>query len=461
MSLVIIGSGPGGYIAALKAAQLGQKVTVIESKSVGGTCLNKGCIPTKALIASTTLLSKIREADAFGIELSGDPAPNLEKMMARKDKIVATQAKGIMSLFKSWGITYLEGRGKLTGKNSVEVTVPDGSTETLDAENIIIATGSRPAAIPSLPIDGEAIISSDEALELSVIPKSILIVGAGVIGCEWAGIFRDLGAEVTVIELMDRALATEDTEISALMAREFKKKKIKLMTGIKIETLEPAGGGVRATLADGKEVQAQKALVSIGRSFNSQGLGLEELGIELDKRGAIKVDTAMLTSANGIYAIGDVTGGMLLAHTASAEGIVAARNICGEDARMDYSCVPSAIFTSPEVGSVGLRDFQAQEQNIPIRTGTFQYRGLGKAHAMGEIAGFMKLISHAESDVLLGAHIMGAHASDIIHEAVLAIKKGFKASDIASTIHAHPTISEGLMEAAENVDGQAIHSLRQ
>ncbi|KKL64172.1 hypothetical protein LCGC14_2167710, partial [marine sediment metagenome] len=300
-------------------------------------------------------------------------------------------------------------------------------------------------------------LTSDHALALNKIPESIAIVGAGVIGCEWAFIFRELGSEVTLIEMLPRALATEDTDVSALLAREFKKKKIKLITETSVSKVVIENDCIVARLLKGTEIVAEKLLVSIGRAFNTSGLGLETVGVKTGKRGEILVDEQMRTNRPGIYAVGDVTGGILLAHTASTEGVVAARNICGEKASMDYSCVPAAIFTSPEIASVGIRDFEAQEQGIATRTGTFQYRALGKAHAIGEITGFFKVIADANTDKVLGVHIVGANASVIIHEAALAIRNGLTSRDIAATIHAHPTLSEGLFEAAEDVHDNAIH----
>ncbi|MCK4910984.1 MAG: dihydrolipoyl dehydrogenase [Thermodesulfovibrionales bacterium] len=457
MSLVVIGSGPGGYVAAIKAAQLGQSVTIIEDTEVGGTCLNRGCIPTKALIASTSLLSKARELDKYGIDLNGTVSPNLEKIMARKDKIVSTQVKGIRGLFKSWGIKLLEGKGRLLEGKTVEVLLNDGSSISIEADNIIIATGSSPAHIPAFPVDGINVLTSDHALVLTEIPKSMVIVGAGVIGCEWAFIFRELGALVTVVEMLPRALATEDTEVSALIAREMKKKKIKLMTETSVSKVVVESDHIVTKLLNGPDVVAEKMLVSIGRAFNSTGLGLEEVGVKTGKSGEILVDEQMRTNIKGVYAVGDVTGGMLLAHTASAEGIIAARNICGQEVKMDYSCIPAAIFTSPEIASVGLRDFQVHEMGIKTRTGMFQYRALGKAHAIGEIVGFFKIIADEETDRVLGAHVVGSEASVVIHEAAVAIRNGLTSKDLARTIHAHPTLSEGLMEAAEDVHGEAIH----
>lgn len=458
MHIAIIGAGPGGYVAALKAAQLGAQVTVIEDAELGGTCLNRGCIPTKALLYSSQMYAKAHELHKYGIELEGKLSANLGKMMERKDKVVDVQVKGIKALFKSWGINHIQGRGRLAADGAIEVTAPDGSGETINADKIIIATGSRPAEIPTFPFDGKTILSSNDALTLSAIPKSMIIVGAGVIGCEFAGIYRELGTEITMAELLPRPVATEDTDVSTLLTKELKKKKIKLLTSTGVDKVTTDSDGVTATLSDGKELKAEVMLVSIGRAFNSDGLGLKEMGVETGKRGDIKVNAKMETSVEGIYAVGDVTGGILLAHTASTEGIVAAKNACGIQAEMDYTCVPAAIFTSPEIASVGLRDFQIEEQGIKVKTGTFQYRGLGKAHAMGEISGFFKIIVHAETDKVLGVHIVGPHAADIIHEGALAINKGLTASDMSQTIHAHPTLSEGMMEAAEDVHNEAIHS---
>jgi dihydrolipoamide dehydrogenase len=457
VKLAILGAGPGGYVAAIKAAQLGVQVTVIEETEVGGTCLNRGCIPTKSLSASSEMLAKLRQSEDFGIELKGEIIPNLSKIIERKNKIVNTQVKGIRGLFKSWGITLKEGRGVLQSPSEIEVTLKDGSKETTTADKIIIATGSRPSQIPAFPFDGDRIISSNDAINLTDIPKSLLIVGAGVIGCEFACIFKELGSEVSIIEMLPRAVATEDIEISEQLERELKKKKIKLYTNVKVEKVDVKNDGVHAWLTDGKETVAEKTLVSIGRAFNSNGIGLETIGINKDIRGEIIVNEKMETNVPGIYAIGDVIGGLLLAHVASKEGITAAKNVMGGDERIDYSVVPAGIFTSPEIGSVGLREYQAAEKGIKVRTGHFQFRTLAKAHIMGEISGFFKIVSEETTDRILGVHIIGPHASDLIHEAAIAIKKGLKTKDIAETIHAHPTLSEGMMEAADDVHGEAIH----
>ncbi len=458
MKLTIIGAGPGGYVAALKAAQLGAQVTVIEDTEVGGTCLNRGCIPTKALVASAEALHKARSLDDYGIDISGEIIPNLARIIERKNKVVSVQVKGIRSLFKSWGVTLVEGRGMILTPEKVEVQKKDGSIDVIETDKLIIATGSRPAQIPIFPFDGEHIMSSDDALNIKSIPKSLIIIGAGVIGCEFACIFRELGTDVTMVEMVPRAVSTEDPEISEVLEKELKKKKIKLMTGVKVERVEGQHDGIHVYLADGKELIAEKLLVSIGRSLNTENIGIEALGIKKGSRGEIAVDEKMETNIGGIYAIGDVTGGILLAHMASKEGIIAEYNACGIEKKIDYSVVPAAIFTSPEIGSVGLREHHAQEKGMKIKTGHFQFRGLGKAHAMGEIAGMLKIVADADTDKVLGVHIIGPHASDLVHEGALAIKSGLTVRELANMIHAHPTLAEGLMEAAEDVHGEAIHA---
>lgn len=457
MRVVILGGGPGGYVAALKASQLGVQVTVIEKDEVGGTCLNLGCIPTKTLIASTEVLNKVRNLAEYGIELDGSVSPNLTKIMERKNKVVLIQVKGIRGLFKSWGVNLIEGKGVLLSPEKIEVEKRDGTRETVEADRIIVATGSRPAQLPTFPFDGDNILSSDDAITLREIPKSTLIVGAGVIGCEFGCIFNELGTEVTMVEMLPRAVSTEDLEISELLEREIKKKKIKLLTGVSVTRVEKQTDGMHSFLSDGKEIVTEKILVSIGRALNSEHIGLEAVGIEKGKRGEIIVNNKMETNVKGVYAIGDVVGGFLLAHKASREGIVAAFNACGKEMSIDYSVVPAAIFTSPEIASVGLREHQAVEKGINIKTGHFQFRALGKAHAMGEISGFFKIIADANNDRILGAHIIGPHAADLIHEVAVAMNAGLKVKDISETIHAHPTLSEGIIEACEDVHGEAIH----
>ncbi|GBD96166.1 MAG TPA: dihydrolipoyl dehydrogenase [Nitrospirae bacterium] len=457
MKITVLGAGPGGYVAAIKAAQLGAEVTVIEESEVGGTCLNRGCIPTKTLIASAEVLHKARNAKSYGLELEGTVSPNIRKIVERKDRVVGVQVKGIRGLFKSWGVGLVEGRGVIADPGKVNVTLKDGSTEEVETDRIIIATGSRPAQIPVFPFDGEKILSSDNAISPDSIPQSLLIVGAGVIGCEFAFIYKEFGAEVTMVEMMPHAISTEDEEISLILERELKKNKIKLLAGIGVEKVDVKGDGVSVQLSNGKTIEAEKVLVSIGRAVNTEGIGLEAAGVKTGQRGEIIVDSRMQTNIEGIYAIGDVIGGIMLAHLASKEGIVAVENAMGGTSEVNYNVIPAAIFTSPEVGSVGLREKQAAEKGIKYKVGRFQFRSLGKAHAMGEIAGLFKIISEEETDKILGAHIIGPHASDLIHEIAVAMGKGLTVKDIANTIHAHPTLAEGIMEAAEDVHDAAIH----
>ncbi len=458
MRVTVLGAGPGGYVAAIKAAQLGAEVTVIEESEVGGTCLNWGCIPTKTLIASAEVLHKTRNAKNYGLELEGTISPNIEKIVERKNKVVGTQVKGIRGLFKSWGVRLVEGRGVIDTPGKINVTLKDGSTETVETDRIIIATGSRPAQIPVFPFDGKRILSSDHAINPDSVPESLLIVGAGVIGCEFAFIYKEFGSEVTMVEMMPNAVSTEDEEISKLLERELKKNKIKVLTNTSVEKVDVKEDGVSVQLSNGKSIDAEKVLVSIGRSVNTENMGLDEVGVKRGNRGEIIVDSTMQTNIEGIYAIGDVTGGIMLAHLASKEGVVAVENAMGGNSKVNYDVIPAAIFTSPEIGSVGLREKQVAEKGIKYKVGRFQFRGLGKAHAMGEISGLFKIIAAEETDKILGAHIIGAHASDLIHEVAIAMEKGLTVKDIAHTIHSHPTLAEGIMEAAEDVHDSAIHS---
>lgn len=457
MNIVVIGAGPGGYVAALKAAHLGAAVTVIERDEVGGTCLNWGCIPTKSLLASAEAFAQAKRLDDFGIDLVGEPAPNIAKIMERKNRIVGTQAKGIRALFKSWNISLISGTARIKNASTVEVTRPDGATDLVSADRIIIATGTRPAQLPAFPFDGHRIISSNEAVHLPAIPASAIIVGAGVIGCEFACILREFGCAVTMLEAMPRALMTEDAEIAEIFEKELKKKKIKLITDAKVIDATATETGVDVKLENGMTLSAETVLVSVGRAYNTEELGLAEIGIARGPRGEIAVNERLETSIPGIYAVGDVNGGILLAHVASKEGMIAASNACGFPAVIDYRIVPAAVFTAPEIASVGLREYQAQQQKIPYRLGRFPVRGLAKAHAMGDIAGLVKVIAHAETDLILGVHIIGPHAADLIHEGAMAMQAGQTAQELAAMIHAHPTLAEGLMEAAEDLHDAAIH----
>ena len=461
IKLTIIGAGPGGYVAAIRAAQKGAAVTLIEGAEVGGTCLNRGCIPTKTLIASAEALERTRTAADFGVLVSGEVSYDLTKIRERKDKVVATQVKGIRGLFKSWGVDLVEGRGTILSPDIVRVVRKDGAVADVKSDKVIIATGSRPAKLPGFPFDGESVITSDEAIQLTSIPKSLLIVGAGVIGSEFAFIYRSFGAEVTMVEMMAHAVSTEDEEMSELLERELKKAKIKLVTNVKVENVEKGPDGMMvARLSNKTEVRTERILVSIGRSMNSEDLGLDNAGVVIGRRGEITVNEKMETNVPGIYAVGDVTGNMMLAHVASRQGLVAVDNALGGDSRMDYTVVPAGIFTMPEIGSVGLREKQAIETGIRYKVGRFPFRGLGKAHAMGEITGMAKIIVDEATDKVIGVHLCGAHATDLIHEGALAIQMGATAQQLGAMIHAHPTLAEAIMEASEDVHKMAIHVMK-
>ncbi len=457
MKITILGAGPGGYVAAIRAAQLGAEVMVIEEGEVGGTCLNWGCIPTKTLIASAEVLHKAKNAKNYGLDLEGTITPNIERIVERKNKVVATQVKGIRGLFKSWGVRLIEGRGVIVNPGLIRVSFPDGSTSEVETDKIIIATGSKPAQIPVFPYDGTRILSSDHAINPDSVPESLLVIGAGVIGCEFAFIYKEFGSDVTMVEMMPNAVSTEDEEISQLLERELKKKKIKLLTNTSVDKVDVRDKGVSVALSNGKTIEAEKVLVSIGRSVNSREIGLEAVGVKTGQRGEILVDSSLQTNVGGIFAIGDVVGGIMLAHLASKEGMVAAENAMGAKSSVNYDVIPAAIFTSPEIGSVGLREKDVVDKGIQYKVGRFQFRALGKAHAMGEIAGLFKIISEASTDKILGAHIIGPHASDLVHEIAVAMEKGLTVKDIAHTIHAHPTLAEGIMEAAEDVHDMAVH----
>lgn len=456
--LTIIGAGPGGYVAAIRAAQKGALVTMIEKSAVGGTCLNWGCIPTKAILASAESLLRTRNASVFGIEVSGDVAYSLDRIRERKDKIVATHVKGINSLLKSWGVHLIPGRGLLLSPDVVRVVQEDGTTMDIKSDKVIIATGSRPARMQVFPFDGNQVITSDEAVLLRTIPKSLCIVGAGVIGSEFAFMYRAFGADVTMVEMAEHALSTEDEEISEIIEREFKKAGIKLMTGVSVKGIaKDSDSMLVSSLSSGQQVKSEMILVSTGRSLNSENLGLDEVGVATGKRGEILVNDMMETSIAGVYAIGDVTGKMMLAHVASSQALVAVDNALGGNTPMDYTAVPAGIFTMPEIGSVGMREKEAAASGIRYKIGRFPFRALGRAHIANEIVGLVKIIAEEGSDRILGMHICGPHAVDLVQEGVVAIQAGMTVGQLETAIHAHPTFAEAIREAAEDVHGHAIH----
>jgi len=454
--VVVIGAGPGGYPSAIRAAQRGATVAVVEKEKVGGTCLNWGCIPTKTLLASTELIAHAREAEKFGVKISGIEA-DWPAMMERKQSVTDTLVGGILQLLKANGIELVNGAASINSDKNVVVKTADGE-RVLEAGKIIIATGSDPAELPTFDFSQQAVMTSTDALALDHIPKSLIIVGSGVIGSEFACVFSTLGTEIVMLELMDRMLPTEDSRIAKQMKSTFRKMGVDVRTKTTVEeVLEYRPDGIKVKLSSGEELEAEKLLVSIGRKFNSAGLGLEELGVETDERGRIIVDQAMETSVDGIFACGDVVGGILLAHTATFEGLVAAENVTGGNATMNYHVVPACIFTTPEIGSVGLNSDRATEQGLDVKISRFSFGALGKALAMGEDYGFVQLVIDAKTDLVLGAQIMGPHASDLVHEVAVAMHMGATSADIANTIHAHPSLPEAIMEAAEAAHGKAIH----
>lgn len=457
--IVIIGAGPGGYVAAIRAAQLGARVTVVENQALGGVCLNWGCIPSKALLAVVELGDRVKKAEELGLRLQGAVSYDLARMVSRKNKVVEGLVRGIATLFKTWGIEHLDGTGELLDERTVRVVRRDGTDTRVQADAIILATGSSWPNLPLFPVDGRQIITSKEALDLTEIPAELVIIGGGVEGCEFASLYSGLGTRVTLIELMPRILPLEDEEVSTFMDRELKKRGVAVQTGTTVEKVERQNGTVRVVLKDGSSLTAEKLLVSIGRTLNSRGLGLEKVGVQVGPRGEILINNRLETNVPGIYAIGDVVGKAMLAHVASAQGKVAVENIMGHSREIRYEVVPAGIFTLPEIGRVGLTEQEARAQHR-LKIGRFRYMNLGKAHGTGETTGLFKVIADADSGAILGVHIVGAHAADLIHEAALAMQLGATASAVAQMIHAHPTLSEGMMEAVEDVDGLAIHLAR-
>lgn len=466
--IAILGAGPGGYVAAIRAAQLGAQVTVIEQQALGGVCLNWGCIPSKALLSVIELGDKLKKAEDLGILLPGPPRYDLARMVARKNKVVASLVKGIATLFNAWKIDVVEGRGRLVDARTIAVTAQDGSQRQVQADAILIATGSSWPNLGQFPVDGKTIITSKQALDLESAPQRMIILGAGVEGCECASLFSGLGTQVTMVELQAAVLPLEDDEVSVLMARELKKRGVDVRTGTTIQEAQVRDGLVVAHLKDGSTVEAEMLLVSIGRGFQSRDIGAEQAGIALGRRGEILVDDRMETNVPGVYAIGDVVGKAMLAHVASAQGKVAVENIMGHPTTIRYDVIPAGIFTLPEVGRVGLTERQARERaqmaghdpEQAVKVGRFRYAALGKAQATGDITGLFKVIADAATGRLLGAHIVGAHAADLIHEAALAMETGATVSQITHMIHAHPTLAEGFIEAVEDVEGCAIHQMK-
>jgi len=457
--LLIIGAGPAGYVGAIRAAQLGAKVCLVERAEVGGVCLNKGCIPTKTLTNFVDLLEKAKTLSKLGIRVDGVPAPDLAAAMRRKREIVSSQVKGIRTMLAGRGVTLVNGEASFADQRTIEVKHGD-SLARISGKKVLIATGSESSELPNLKFDGTTIISSSDALELEEIPRRVLVIGAGAIGCEFALILGALGSSVTMVEVMERVLPLEDHDVSAIVEREFKKRKVTLITSDSVESCLKSESGVKCTLESGREIDVDKVLVSVGRHLNTRGLGLEKAGVKCGEKGEIVVNEAMATEAPGVYAAGDVVGKKMYAHSASRESIVAVSNALGMRKVMDYSAVPSCVFTRPQVASVGITEKGAIDKGLQVKVGIFNLRALGMAHVLDEISGMVKIVADARTDVVLGVHIVGAHACELIHEGVVAVANKLTATSLGETIHAHPTLSEAVMEAAEAVHGLSIHSSR-
>lgn len=468
--LVILGGGTGGYVAAIRAAQLGLKTAVVEAGKMGGTCLHKGCIPSKALLRSAEVYATLKESEEYGITAK-EVGYDFSKVQERKQKIVDQLHKGVDYLMKQGKIDVFEGYGRILGPSIFSPTAGTISVEKTNGEenvmllpkNVIIATGSKPRTLPGLEIDGEFVMTSDEALQLEELPKSIVIVGGGVIGMEWASLFSDFGVEVTVVEYADRILPLEDAEISKEMARLFKRKKVKIVTSAKVlpETLAKGDGSVSIkALRNDKEEEftAEKMLVSVGRAPNVENIGLDNTDIRQEK-GAILVNEFFQTNESHIYAIGDVIGGLQLAHVAAHEGIVAVEHMAEQNPEpINYDHVAKCTYSRPEVANVGITEEEAIKRGYKVKVGKFSFKAIGKALVYGEHDGFVKIIADEKTNDLLGVHMIGPHVTDMISEAGLAMVLDATPWEIAHTIHPHPTLSEAMGEAALAVEGKQIHS---
>ncbi len=458
--LIVVGSGPGGYIAAIRATQLGMNVACIEAEKLGGVCLNIGCIPTKAMLTSAFLVNEMKSAEKHGIHAS-DMTFDLGPAQERSRKVADQLSRGIAGLFKKNKITHVQGYGRLLGGGRVEVDA-DGEKTTLEGDHIIVATGSRPRDLPSLKIDEDRIWSSTGALMQTRAPESLLIVGAGAIGMEFADVYDAYGTKITIVEALDRVLPLEDEEVSAFMARTYKKRGMDIHTGARFETADIQDDGVQVTFKDAKgevhEMKVDYVLSAVGRVPNSEDVGLEAAGVAKDERGFIEVDARMRTNVDGVYAIGDVAGRQLLAHKGMHEGVVCVEHIAGQGHHtVDYDNVPNCTYCHPEVASVGLTEAQAKEAGHDIEVGKFPWVGIGRAVASGHAEGFIKVIRDTKYSEILGAHIVGPHATELIAEFVVGRHLESTVEEMERAIHPHPTLSEGVGEGALSALGRALH----
>jgi dihydrolipoamide dehydrogenase len=461
LDVVIIGSGPGGYVAAIRAGQLGLKTAIVErDKRLGGTCLLRGCIPTKALLWTAELFAHVQEAAEFGIDLQS-PKINWPAAMKHKDKIVTGGVNGIDYLMKKNKVQVVRGHGRIVGKGKVEVTLNEGGgKQILETKNIVIATGSVPKSLPNVPVDHKLVYNSDSILELAEIPKSILVLGAGAVGCEFASIFAHVGSEATILEFLPHLLPIEDEDASKELERQFRRRKIGYELSARVTKVEPGGKGVKVTMdtpSGSKTLEASILLSAVGRSPVTEGLGLEATNIKPDK-GFIPVDDFMRTTEPHVYAIGDVIPGPMLAHMASAEGVLAVEHIAGKEVHpINYDLTPSATYCYPEVASVGLTEQKAKERGYEVKTGIFPFSAITKARISGEGIGMIKVVSDKKYDEVLGVHLVGPHATELLAEACVALRLEITTEELGRTIHAHPTLSEIVKEGAEMTLGTPIH----
>jgi dihydrolipoamide dehydrogenase len=461
LDVVIIGSGPGGYVAAIRAGQLGLKTAIVErDKRLGGTCLLRGCIPTKALLWTAELFAHVQEAAEFGIDLQS-PKINWPAAMKHKDKIVTGGVNGIDYLMKKNKVQVVRGHARIVGKGKVEVTLNEGGgKQILETKNIVIATGSVPKSLPNVPVDHKLVYNSDSILELAEIPKSILVLGAGAVGCEFASIFAHVGSEATILEFLPHLLPIEDEDASKELERQFRRRKIGYELSARVTKVEPGGKGVKVTMdtpSGSKTLEASILLSAVGRSPVTEGLGLEATNIKLEK-GFIPVDDFMRTTEPHVYAIGDVIPGPMLAHMASAEGVLAVEHIAGKEVHaINYDLTPSATYCYPEVASVGLTEQKAKERGYEVKTGIFPFSAITKARISGEGIGMIKVVSDKKYDEVLGVHLVGPHATELLAEACVALRLEITTEELGRTIHAHPTLSEIVKEGAEMTLGTPIH----
>ena len=461
--VVIIGSGPGGYVSAIRCAQLGFKTAIIEKyATLGGTCLNVGCIPSKALLASSHHFEELQHFADHGIEVAGEVKVNLEKMIARKQAVVDQTSGGVKYLMDKNKVTVLEGLGSFVDATHVLVSKKDGSSETIEAKNVIIATGSKPSSLPFISIDKERIITSTEALKLPEVPKHLVIIGGGVIGIELGQVYLRLGAQVSVVEYLDRIIPGMDSSLSKELTKVLKKQGMKFYTSHKVKSVERNGNSVnvQADNAKGETVtlEGDYCLVAVGRRPYTDGLNADKAGVKLSERGQVEVNGHLQTNVSNIYAIGDVVRGAMLAHKAEEEGVLVAEILAGQKPHIDYNLIPGVVYTWPEVAAVGKTEEQLKEAGVAFKSGSFPFKALGRARAGGDTDGFVKILADATTDEVLGVHMIGARCADLIAEAVTAMEFRASAEDISRMSHAHPTFAEAIKEAAlAATDNRALH----